>query len=201
MFSKYEVYPDVGSLYCYKDSHALRNRYSIRDFEKLKAAEQDIVGAKQQYLLTHPIAGRFTVTHLRNIHRFLFEDIYPFAGHFRRETIEKGNTTFLNKKDISFKLGQLLGKLKQEQYLSQLPYEAFLERLSYYLSELNYIHPFREGNGRSTREFMRMLIERNGYTVNWTAAGVEPLMEAMIESVYDSSIIIPVLRECVKSKK
>ena len=198
MFSKYDVYTEVGSKYCYKDSHVLRNRYGIREFEKLKAAEQDIVGAKQQYLLTYPIAGRFTATHLCNIHRFLFEDIYPFAGHFRREIIKKGDTTFLSENEIAAKLGKLLRELKQEKYLSQLPYDVFIERLSYYLAELNYIHPFREGNGRSTREFLRMLITRNGYIVNWTAAGIKSLMEAMIESVYGSAVLIPVLRECVK---
>lgn len=54
-FSKYDVYTEVSSLYCYKDSHMLRNKYGIRDYQALRKLEQDIVGAKQQYLLEHPI--------------------------------------------------------------------------------------------------------------------------------------------------
>ncbi|MEG1428035.1 MAG: Fic family protein [Oscillospiraceae bacterium] len=100
--------------------------------------EQDVVGAKQQYLLKHPIQGRFTATHLCNVHRFLFEDVYPFAGRFRLETIKKGETTFENEKAIPVKLHKLLDKLKQERYLTELPHVDFVARLTYYLAELNY---------------------------------------------------------------
>ena len=196
-FSKYDVYTDIGSLYCYKDSHVLRNKYGIRDYQALRKLEQDIVGAKQQYLLAHPIHGRFTVTHFCNIHRFLFEDIYPFAGRFRMETIKKGDTTFENVKAIPAKLHKLLDKLKQERYLVDLTHDDFIRRLAYYLAELNYIHPFREGNGRATREFIRLLIAKSGYTVNWTAAGVNALMDAMIESVYDTRPLQEVLKQCL----
>lgn len=93
-FGKYDVYTEFCSRYCYKDSTVLKNRLDIRDADKLKKVEQDIVGAKQQYLLSYPIQGRFTPNHLCHIHRFLFEDVYPFAGRYRLETIKKGTTIF-----------------------------------------------------------------------------------------------------------
>lgn len=196
-FSKYDVYSETGSIYCYRDSHVLRNKYGIRDYLTLRKLEQDIVGAKQQYLLEHPIHGRFTTSHLCRIHRFLFEDVYPFAGRFRLESIKKGATTFEEAAAIPAKLHRLLDELKRAAYLKELPHAIFVERLAYYLAELNYIHPFREGNGRAMREFMRLLAVRNGYEIDWTAMGVPSLMDAMIESVYDIKPLTAVLAACV----
>lgn len=102
--------------------------------------------------------------------------------------------------DISPQLVKLLAALEKEEHLHQLPYHTFIIRLAYYLAELNYIHPFREGNGRATREFFRLLVERNRYKVDWTAAGTFPLLDAMIESVFDSSHLCNVLRQCIISK-
>ncbi len=81
MFSKYDVYTTVQSLYCYADSDVLKNKLNIRNRDELKHAEEEITALKQYMLMESPIKGRFTKTQLMNIHRFLFEDIYPFAGH------------------------------------------------------------------------------------------------------------------------
>ena len=89
MFSKYEVYTTVQSIYCYPDSDVLKNKLNIKEMHELKQAEE-ITSLKQYMLLESPIKGRFTKTQLINIHRFLFEDLYPFAGHIRREQISKG---------------------------------------------------------------------------------------------------------------
>ncbi len=77
MFSKYDVYTDCGSIYCYKDTNVLRNKVNIRDYETLKHADADITAVKQQAMLLRSIAGRFTSHHLCQIYRFLFENIYP----------------------------------------------------------------------------------------------------------------------------
>ena len=113
------------------------------------------------------------MNHLCWIHRYLLTDIYQFAGHFRREDIMKGNTRFLAHRDIRDKLSKLLGELKTEDFLQGQSFEDMVGRSAYYFSELNYIHPFREGNGRATREFMRQLYELNGYEVNWAAVSAE----------------------------
>ena len=99
MFSKYDVYTTVQSMYCYPDTDVLINKLDIRDKAELKQAEEEFTAVKQMALLQEPIKGRFTKTHLFRIHRFLFEDVYPFAGHIRKEQISKGNTdreTLLN---------------------------------------------------------------------------------------------------------
>ena len=81
MFSKYDVYTTVQSMYCYPDTDVLINKLDIRDKAELKQAEEEFTAVKQMALLQEPIKGRFTKTHLFRIHRFLFEDVYPFAGH------------------------------------------------------------------------------------------------------------------------
>ncbi len=84
MFSKYDVYTTVQSLYCYPGSDVLKNKLNIRDSDELKRAEEEITALKQYMLMETPIKGHFSKTQLMNIHRFLFEDIYPFAGLIRR---------------------------------------------------------------------------------------------------------------------
>ena len=99
MFSKYEGYTTVQSMYCYPDTDVLINKLDIYDKAELKQAEEEFTAVKQMALLQEPIKGRFTKTHLFRIHRFLFEDVYPFARHIRKEQISKGNTdreTLLN---------------------------------------------------------------------------------------------------------
>lgn len=196
-FGKYDVYSVFGSIYCYKDTNVLKNRFGLRDGKKLRALEADISAIRQNDLLIHPICGHFTANHLCRIHRYLLGDIYPFAGHFRREDIMKGSTRFLGHQDIKAKLAKLLTELSRENYLQGLAPDELIDRSAYYFAELNYIHPFREGNGRCTREFMRQLYALNGYTVDWAAVSTDELLEAMEASVYDTAQLNAVLRVCL----
>lgn len=97
MFSRYEVYTSVQSIYCYKGTNVLKNKLGIRDTEKLKKAEEEITLIKQMELMKEPIHGYFTKNHLFLIHRFLFEDVYSFAGHARREQIRKAIRCFIRR--------------------------------------------------------------------------------------------------------
>ena len=147
MFSKYEVYTTVQSIYCYPDSDVLKNKLNIKEMHELKQAEE-ITSLKQYMLLESPIKGRFTKTQLINIHRFLFEDLYPFAGHIRREQISKGETMFFPPNLIAQELDKVFAKIHSDNMLHETDRQRQIEHLSYIMSELNIIHPFREGNGR-----------------------------------------------------
>ena len=196
-FGKYDVYSVAGSIYCYKDTNVLKNRFGLRDAKKLRELEADISAIRQNDLLTNPIQGRFTANHLCHIHQYLLGDIYPFAGHFRKEDIMKGSTRFLSHRDIKSKLTKLLLELAKEHHLQGLTQDMLIDRSAYYFAELNYIHPFPEGNGRSTREFMRQLYALNGYTVDWAAVSTDELLEAMEASVYDTAQLKAILRLCL----
>ena len=94
----------------------------------------------------------------------------------------------------------MLTKLRQEQYLKNLCEDGFILRLTFYFSEINYIHPFREGNGRATREFIRELMHYNGYEIDWGKVSVNDLLEAMIESVYGTGSLERVLKVCITKR-
>lgn len=108
-------------------------------------------------MLNCPVQGRFTINHLCRIHQRILGDVYYFAGHLRHEDIAKGETRFLNHTDVKQALAKLLNQLSRESFIKGIDRENLISRSAYYMAELNYIHPFREGNGRAIREFMRLL--------------------------------------------
>jgi len=196
-FSRYEVYTSVHSKYCYSYSCVLKNRFGIHDAIELKTVESDIFAVRQKQLLREPIKGSFSPSHLCHLHRYLFGDVYSFAGHFRTEDISKGKTLFLHYAQISNALSELLKELKSEKYLSDFTFPKLIDRVSYYFASLNYIHPFRDGNGRTTREFIRMLLEQRGYSVDWSKIDHELLLLYMENSIYDYKVLLPVIETII----
>ena len=197
-FSKYEVYVDTWSLYYYKDVPVLRNKMHIKDEKLLKMAEEEIT-FKKAYELTHqPITGRFGITHLFRIHKFMFGDIYSFAGRIRYEEISKGQTKFYPVQSIDRELKTLFNKLKAGNFLVGLDEEMFFEKLTYYMAELNIIHPFREGNGRTIREFIRELALKNGYAIHWDKVSKQELLDASIASVFEPEHLQYCLIQCAE---
>ena len=119
---------------------------------------------------------RFGITNLKKIHLYIFQRIYPFAGKFRMENIHKDSTEFCKSQYIEENLKAIFHGLKQEEFLKSLNVEPFSQKAVYYLSELNKIHPFREGNGRTIREFIRQLAMHSGYIINFFRRGFTPLV-------------------------
>ncbi len=198
MFSKYDVYTTTQSIYCYPDSIVLKNKLNIRDNKLLKTAEEEITLIKQMELLKNPIKGNFSKSHLMNIHKFIFEDIYSFAGKIRREQISKADTMFYPPPNlIGRELDKVFAKIKEKNMLKETDKEKVFDNLAYVMAELNIIHPFREGNGRSIREFIRLMAKRMGYDLNWGNVDKEELLEASILSVDNYKVLIRVLERCV----
>ncbi len=197
MFSKYDVYTTTQSIYCYPDSNVLKNKLNIRDNKLLKTAEEEITLIKQMELLKNPIKGNFSKAHLMNIHKFIFEDIYSFAGKIRREQISKADTMFYPPNLIDRELDKVFAKIKEKNMLKETDEEKVFDNLAYVMAELNIIHPFREGNGRSIREFIRLMAKRMGYDLNWGNVDKEELLEASILSVDNYKVLIRILETCV----
>ncbi len=93
-FSKYDRKEVTQSIYCYLDTNILKNKAEIKDFEALAKFEAVLTAFRQYMLEKKPIKGKFGIAHLKNIHKFIFQDVYPFAGKFRLEDIWKGDTFF-----------------------------------------------------------------------------------------------------------
>lgn len=193
-----DLYDKRNSNYCYKDSNVLINKLDIHDQKILQKYEAKITAAKLLALRQKGIIGNFDVKHLNAIHTYLFEDIYQFAGKFRNENIAKGVFRFAEWEYIESELEKLLEQLKKENYLSGLPKEKLADRLAYYLSELNVLHPYREGNGRTIREFIRELALKNGYVLNLSKVDPKDFLNASIKSIVDTSDLAKLILICLE---
>lgn len=185
--SKSGLYETRDSIYCYKGSNVLINKLNIHDNKILKQAEEKIVATKLFILRQNTMIKNFDVNHFKGIHKFLFEDIYPFAGKFRTENIAKGFFSFAEWEFIEDELSNLLKKLNASNNLKNLKRDEFVKAIAYYLSELNVLHPFREGNGRTIREFIRELCYVNDYLFDLQKIEPEDFLNACIKSVVDTS--------------
>ena len=198
MFSRYDDYTTTQSIYCYLDTNVLKNKLNIRDNKLLKNAEEEITLIKQMELLRNPIIGNFTKTHLMNIHKFIFEDIYPFAGKIRKEQISKADTMFYPPDLINRELEKVFSKIKERSMLKEKDTEKIFDNLAYVMAELNIIHPFREGNGRTIREFIRLMAKKLNYNINWGNVDKAELLDASILSVYNYEVLVPILKVCIE---
>lgn len=195
-----DLYKKRNSNYCYKNSNVLINKLDIHNEKVLQKFEAKITAAKLLALRKKGIIGNFDTQHLIDIHTYLFEDIYPFAGKFRNENIAKGVFRFAEFEYIEPELERLLNELKSENYLEGLSKEDLTQRLAYYLSELNVLHPFREGNGRTIREFIRELALKNGYVLNLSNVSPSDFLKASIKSIVDTTDLSNLIAACLQQK-
>jgi cell filamentation protein len=149
----------------------------LEDFERIQATKAIV------NLRANPVQGVFDSAHLKEIHRRIFQNIYPWAGEFRQVNIRRSASFFFALVQfMEMNLKGTLTKLGTENHLKGLNAAAFASRAAYYLGELNAIHPFREGNGRTQREFIRELAAEAGHRLNWSRVSHEQMYVASIES-------------------
>ena len=153
--------------YVYPGTRILRNKAGLQDAELLAAHESRMVLKRMFQLYAESLPGTLDANHLAAIYHALFQDVYFWAGHFRIGEMSIGGRMFCQAEILLSSLTRLLTQLTEEQHLAGLKAERFAERAAFYLSELNTIHPFRDGNGRTQREFIRVLGLRAGHKVRW----------------------------------
>jgi cell filamentation protein len=144
----------------------LYNKLGLRSAAALESAEREITHAALILLEESPVSPSCDLPHLREIHRRIFGDIYEWAGQIRTVTIAKG-ATFCLPQYIDSSAAAIFHALHDEDCLRGLRRDAFVERLAYYLGEVNALHPFREGNGRAQRAFFGQLARDAGFTLAW----------------------------------
>ena len=108
-----ELYEAVNSIYCYPNSNTLVNKFDIHDNKKLATVEKKLVLLKLYTLMQNKNIGNFSIHHFLSIHKFLFEDIYPFAGKIRSEDIAKDSFRFAKWEYVEEQLRFLLDKLSK----------------------------------------------------------------------------------------
>ncbi|MTI67411.1 MAG: cell filamentation protein Fic [Firmicutes bacterium] len=192
------MYEKDDNFYCYPETQILKNKLNIKDKKTLEAAERDLTVLRLAALKINPLNNTFDLKHLKNIHKYIFQDVYTWAGELRKIEISKGEIMFAKSNYIFSQGNKLFEELKNENYLSGLYFNKFTERLAYYKAEINILHPFREGNGRVIREFIRCLAEYNGYDLDFSLIDKEKYMEAMIQSPYTIGLLKELFKKTIK---
>ena len=171
-----------GNRYEYPNG-VLRNKLGITDAALLQQAETTFVALRQAELARQPPGDQFDLDHLCAIHRTLFQDVYEWAGEIRQVDISKGTSLFAHFSYIAANAQTLFASLAGEQALRGLPPDQFASRAAYFLGELNVLHPFREGNGRTQRIFFTQLAAQAGYALDWSLISAQQMIDASILSL------------------
>ena len=144
----------------------LLNKLGLSTAEALEAAEREITHAALILLRETPVRPAYDLAHLCEVHRRIFGDIYDWAGQVRTVAIAKG-AMFCLPQYIEPAATEIFRLLRSDNFLRGLKRGLFIDRLTYYLGEVNAVHPFREGNGRTQRAFFEQLADDAGFTLAW----------------------------------
>ncbi|MGE0151250.1 MAG: Fic/DOC family protein [Reyranellaceae bacterium] len=172
-------YRSIDDPYCYAGTAVLKNIPGLRTAATL--AEFEAISVAQRSSEPLP-RGRFSVTHYRAVHRHLFGDVYRWAGTYRRTRISKGHSMFCYPENIDREMRHLFGWLGTKRCLRDLTLDEFLVGSAFFLAELNAIHPFREGNGRTQLVFATLLSVQAGHPFHLWRLRPRKFLAAMIES-------------------
>lgn len=156
MINTHNIYTSWND-YLIDGTNVLKNIPNIQDQDNLTAFERISSANRLAELYEEPISNDFDINHLCQIHKYLFQDIYDWAGEIRNVHMMKQATVFLEPEKIRNYLEVILNETKEDlvNVKNKYDFAAVLANLFYCLI---FAHPFREGNGRTIREFLRQLI-------------------------------------------
>jgi cell filamentation protein, protein adenylyltransferase len=149
--------------YVYPGTSVLRNRLGITDPVFLDRQERSLVVQRSRGLVPR---GAFDLAHLRAIHRHLFQDVYDWAGELRTVEISKGRQQFQFRKFIGTGMADVHGRLVRARFLQGLAAAEFAEQVAVIIGDINYIHPFREGNGRTQLQYLKQFAVQAGHPID-----------------------------------
>ncbi len=182
-------YKYIDPDYTYTDptTGVLRNLQDINDFDVLLFVETGAVTKRLQELYESPITIK-GIDSLFEIHRHLFQDIYVWAGKKRMVEISKDGKQFFPTShfDNAFRyIDQLIAEFKK---IPKGNKKLLAEKLAEILDTINYLHPFREGNGRSQREFLRLLALEKGLTLSLNPPDIRSVYERYMKGTIESDV-------------
>lgn len=155
--------------YCYPGTAVLKNKQDLRDAQHALEIEREYSLLRRREIELKPVRGTFGLDHLQEIHRRLYQDVWDWAGQLRTVEITKGDSHFLQTQ-FFMHVGEDLSKFLQTTELLTNPEisdEAFIAQAADLLEKVNYVHPFREGNGRTQRTYLDQIAELSGRTFAW----------------------------------
>lgn len=162
MSDKYGVGQDS---YCYPGSTVLRNKLDIRDDSTLNDAEQQLSAVAAVTIEFSP--PPYSLASLQKIHRTLFSDLYDWAGELRTVGISKQDTRFCQPDYMEKEAGKIFKAMAAANWFEGLSRSDLIVAVADAYSDLNVVHPFREGNGRTQRILFEHLVMNAGFEISW----------------------------------
>ncbi|MBC3842604.1 cell filamentation protein Fic [Streptacidiphilus sp. 4-A2] len=175
----------------------LRNRLGYSEQDLLQVAESDITRVQLLRLASRPLAGGYDLPHLCAFHAAIFGLLYDWAGQLRTVEIAKGSSVFCRMAQLDSYAGSVFGRLAAEDYLRGGTKDQLVDGLADLYGDLNALHPFREGNGRTQRAFLVQLARDAGYLLDWSGLDAAQNEEASIKSLMGDNGL---LREMISGR-
>jgi cell filamentation protein len=166
---------------CYAGTSVLRNLLDIRDQRELDEFELALFLTRADE--PFPV-GKFDYPHYLRLHHHLFQDVYSWAGQVRSIRIGKGGSWFCNPEYIDGEMRRIFRELGDPSHLVDTSSDSFAATTAHILAELNAVHPFREGNGRTQLAFLASLADYASLPFREEALEKDRVMSAMIDSFH-----------------
>ena len=167
---------------CYEGTTCLINKLNIRDENQVNVIEANITLAIISFLQQNPIYGNFDFEHYKAIHKFIFEDLYDWAGIPQTVDISKKGTSFAKAENIEELAEACFERLKKSNYFIGTSLDVFVDDITDFYCVTNNLHPFREGNGRTQRVFLSQLALNAGYEMDFSSIDTDVLILATINA-------------------
>ena len=193
------MYEVINSRYTYPGSDVIKNKLGLKNEELLKEYETGIVVIKLISLAKSKKIYPFNEKGFVQIHKYLFDEVYDFAGKYRLENITKENFRFSEYEYIEENMNLIMKKIDIEK-IKKLKFEELCVVLSEIMTVLNVLHPFRVGNGRTIREFVRQIAYVCGYDVNFSNIDYNLILDVSRKAVVDDTEQVELLKNVLKKR-
>lgn len=176
-----EGYDAFDDPYAYPGKTVLKNILDLRDSDTLEAFEVEISTLRAEEPLPE---GYFDAAHYCAVHHHLFQDVYDWAGQYRTVRTSKGGNPFCYPENIRSQMDELFRGHRGGEHFADRTREDFIKEITRFLGELNAIHPFREGNGRSQLAFVGLIGVTYGHLFDFERIDRTTFLPAMIASYF-----------------
>lgn len=172
----------------------LENKLGITQPDKLAQAEADFSKLRIAELREKPLPGAYDLKHLQGFHQRIFGDVYPWAGELRSVDISKQGSMFARPDYIESEGKKIFGNLAKDSHLKGMDRDTFVERAAFHLTEVNALHPFREGNGRAQYAMFEQMGREAGRPLDFSRIDNKELVwHAAMAHTQDHSWFKPVI--------
>jgi cell filamentation protein len=181
------MYQGFNDPYCYAGTSVLINRAGLHDQEKLDAFELTLTTQR----FSEPLPeGRLGVRHYCAVHKHLFQDVYSWAGKFRTVRIARDSSMFCFPEHIETELDRIFLDLKANKTFRGLGVDEFARKSAAFLSDINAVHAFRDGNGRVQLAFLALVAFHAGHEFALENLRPEQFLKAMIASFKGDDVLL-----------